>query len=70
MVRDTVRTLSRVEVVKVACAADAVATFVQDVSVDRCHSNVTVAKEFLHGADLVIKKAGPKTGLVFYVNLN
>jgi hypothetical protein len=55
MVRDNVRTLSRVEVVKVACAADAVATFVQDVWVDRCQSNVTVAKEFLHGADIVTR---------------
>ena len=53
MIPDNVRTLFGKKTVKIGWAADALAAFVQNVSIDHCRSNVTMAQEFLHGADVV-----------------
>jgi len=50
-----VRVLFGNKVVEIRRAADAVAAPVENVSIDHCRPNVTVAKQFLHGTDVVEK---------------
>lgn len=44
--------LSENEIIEIGRAADAAAAFVRDVSRRHRRPNVTVAQEFLHGADV------------------
>ena len=50
---NNVRTLSGNEIVEIGRAADALAGFVQDVSIHHRCPNVTATKEFLHHSDVV-----------------
>ena len=50
---ENVRTSSGNEIVEIGRALDALAAFAQDVSIHHRRPNVTVTKEFLHGADVV-----------------
>ncbi len=52
MIPDNVRTLSGMKIIEVSRTADALSASVEDMSVDHRGPNVTVAKEFLYGADV------------------
>jgi hypothetical protein len=50
---NNVRTLIGIQAVKISRAADATAPLVQNVSINHRRPNVTVAKKFLHGTNVV-----------------
>jgi len=50
-----VRALFGNEIVEIRRVADASSVPIENVSVDHRRSNVTVAKQFLHGADVVAR---------------
>ena len=49
------RTLFGIQAVEVSQAADATASLVQNMSINHCRSNVTVNKEFLYRADVIVR---------------